>query len=182
MKVIAGFPGIFPGSASTERQNAVFPRLSYDGNANNYQESTFWLRNARYRVWKMLNSDILCRISWPANGWWKMSVSILSEIIWRFGISSNGGIRNWIAVTGPNTRFRKTWPSALRWISNIKLNNMKKYILYILVGIASWGIGLLQRFSGCRSIFQRLVSAGFRLHQTKYDRTMVVESVFPSGC
>ena len=37
------------------------------------------------------------------------------------------------------------------------------------------GIGLLQRFSGCRSIFQRLVSAGFRLHQTKYDRTMVVE-------
>ena len=44
------------------------------------------------------------------------------------------------------------------------------------------GIGLLQRFSGCRSIFQRLVSAGFRLHQTKYDRTMVVESVFPSGC
>ena len=36
------------GSASTERQNAVFPRLSYDGNANNYQESTFWLRNARY--------------------------------------------------------------------------------------------------------------------------------------
>ncbi|MCQ4905907.1 hypothetical protein, partial [Odoribacter splanchnicus] len=35
-------------SASTERQTAVFPRLSYDGNANTYQASTFWLRNARY--------------------------------------------------------------------------------------------------------------------------------------
>lgn len=36
------------GSASTENSDAILPRLSYGGNANNYRYSTFWLRNAKY--------------------------------------------------------------------------------------------------------------------------------------
>jgi TonB dependent receptor. len=36
------------GDASTENANAVLPRLSYGGNANNYRKSTFWLRDASY--------------------------------------------------------------------------------------------------------------------------------------
>ena len=36
------------GTAETENPNATYPRLSYGGNANNQQSSTFWLRNGRY--------------------------------------------------------------------------------------------------------------------------------------
>lgn len=36
------------GTADTERANAIFPRLSYGANTNNYQASTFWLRDSRY--------------------------------------------------------------------------------------------------------------------------------------
>ncbi len=36
------------GDPSTEDPNASYPRLSFGGNANNYRESTFWLRNGQY--------------------------------------------------------------------------------------------------------------------------------------
>ncbi len=36
------------GDPATEDPNASCPRLSYGGNANNYRNSTFWLRNGRY--------------------------------------------------------------------------------------------------------------------------------------
>lgn len=36
------------GDPSTEDPNATYPRLSYGDNKNNFQESTFWLRNGQY--------------------------------------------------------------------------------------------------------------------------------------
>ncbi|KAA6349726.1 TonB-dependent receptor SusC [termite gut metagenome] len=36
------------GDEATEDPNADYPRLTYGNNANNYQESTFWLRNGSY--------------------------------------------------------------------------------------------------------------------------------------
>lgn len=36
------------GDPSTEDPKAEYPRLSYGGNANNYQASTYWLRNGAY--------------------------------------------------------------------------------------------------------------------------------------
>nr|WP_320057279.1 TonB-dependent receptor [uncultured Bacteroides sp.] len=36
------------GNSATENPNASYPRLSFGGNANNYRESTFWLRNGSY--------------------------------------------------------------------------------------------------------------------------------------
>jgi len=36
------------GTADTERQDVIFPRLSYGENKNNSQPSTWWLRNSRY--------------------------------------------------------------------------------------------------------------------------------------
>ncbi len=36
------------GDPATENPNAAYPRLSYGGNANNYRNSTFWLRNGSY--------------------------------------------------------------------------------------------------------------------------------------
>lgn len=36
------------GDASTEDPNASYPRLSFGGNGNNFQNSTFWLRNGQY--------------------------------------------------------------------------------------------------------------------------------------
>lgn len=36
------------GDPSTENPNASYPRLSYGANGNNFQESTFWLRNGQY--------------------------------------------------------------------------------------------------------------------------------------
>ncbi|WP_108820956.1 TonB-dependent receptor [Dysgonomonas sp. Marseille-P4361] len=36
------------GDPSTEDPNASYPRLSYGANGNNFQESTFWLRNGQY--------------------------------------------------------------------------------------------------------------------------------------
>jgi TonB-linked SusC/RagA family outer membrane protein len=36
------------GDPATENPNASYPRLSYGGNANNYRNSTFWLRDGSY--------------------------------------------------------------------------------------------------------------------------------------
>jgi len=36
------------GDPSTEDPNAEYPRLTYGANPNNYQQSTFWLRNGSY--------------------------------------------------------------------------------------------------------------------------------------
>src|SRR3712207_6832271 len=41
-------PAWYSGTADTENPNAEFPRLSYGGNANNSQLSTFWKRNGSY--------------------------------------------------------------------------------------------------------------------------------------
>ncbi|MDU1891526.1 MAG: TonB-dependent receptor [Dysgonomonas sp.] len=41
-------PREISGDPSTENPNALFPRLSYGGNENNYRNSTFWLRDASY--------------------------------------------------------------------------------------------------------------------------------------
>lgn len=43
------------GDAATENPNASYPRLSFGGNANNYRESTFWLRNGSYLRLKTLD-------------------------------------------------------------------------------------------------------------------------------
>lgn len=43
------------GDPSTENPNASYPRLSFGGNANNYRESTFWLRNGSYVRLKTLD-------------------------------------------------------------------------------------------------------------------------------
>jgi len=42
------------GDPATENTNAMFPRLSYGGNNNNYRESTFWLRDGSYLRLKTL--------------------------------------------------------------------------------------------------------------------------------
>ena len=36
------------GDPATENPNAEYPRLSYGPNSNNYQQSTYWLRNGSY--------------------------------------------------------------------------------------------------------------------------------------
>lgn len=36
------------GTAATERSNAKYPRLTYGTNVNNYQVSSYWLRDGRY--------------------------------------------------------------------------------------------------------------------------------------
>ena len=41
-------PASYSGDASTENPNAIFPRLDYGYNENNYQISDFWLRDGRY--------------------------------------------------------------------------------------------------------------------------------------
>jgi len=43
------------GDPSTEDPNASYPRLSFNGNANNFRESTFWLRNGQYLRLKTLD-------------------------------------------------------------------------------------------------------------------------------
>jgi len=43
------------GDPSTEDPNADYPRLSYGGNSNNYQNSTYWLRNGAYVRLKEVN-------------------------------------------------------------------------------------------------------------------------------
>lgn len=44
------------GTTATENPNASYPRLSYGGNNNNQQTSTFWLRNGRYL--RLKNFDV----------------------------------------------------------------------------------------------------------------------------
>lgn len=42
------------GDPSTENPNALYPRLSYGGNSNNYRSSTFWMRDGSYLRFKNL--------------------------------------------------------------------------------------------------------------------------------
>lgn len=42
------------GDPATENPDAKYPRLSYNGNSNNYQASTFWLADGRYLRLKTL--------------------------------------------------------------------------------------------------------------------------------
>lgn len=42
------------GNPATENIHAKYPRLSYGGNANNYRESTYWLRDGSYLRFKTL--------------------------------------------------------------------------------------------------------------------------------
>ncbi|MHB9056768.1 MAG: SusC/RagA family TonB-linked outer membrane protein, partial [Paludibacteraceae bacterium] len=42
------------GNPATENVNAIYPRLSYGGNLNNYRASTYWLRNGAYLRFKTL--------------------------------------------------------------------------------------------------------------------------------
>lgn len=44
------------GNPATENPNASYPRLSYNGNDNNYRNSTYWLRNGAYL--RLKNVDI----------------------------------------------------------------------------------------------------------------------------
>ena len=44
------------GLQANENPNASYPRLSYGGNNNNQQTSTFWMRNGRYV--RLKNLDI----------------------------------------------------------------------------------------------------------------------------
>ena len=44
------------GIAANENPNASYPRLSYGGNSNNYQTSTYWMRDGRYI--RLKNLDI----------------------------------------------------------------------------------------------------------------------------
>ncbi len=41
-------PASFSGTTATENPNARFPRLTYGTNANNNQNSTYWLADASY--------------------------------------------------------------------------------------------------------------------------------------
>lgn len=43
------------GDVATENTNASYPRLSFGGNANNYRNSTYWLRNGAYLRLKTLD-------------------------------------------------------------------------------------------------------------------------------
>jgi hypothetical protein len=40
---------------TAENPNAIYPRLSYGGNANNYRNSTFWMRDGSYLRFKTLD-------------------------------------------------------------------------------------------------------------------------------
>ena len=51
------------GTKATENPNATYPRLSYGGNWNNQQGSTFWLRDGRYL--RLKNLDIGYRLPSP---------------------------------------------------------------------------------------------------------------------
>lgn len=44
------------GDPATENPNAPYPRLSYNGNDNNFRNSTYWLRNGKYL--RLKNVDI----------------------------------------------------------------------------------------------------------------------------
>lgn len=44
------------GLKANEDPNATYPRLSYGGNANNFRNSTFWLRDGRY--FRLKNLDV----------------------------------------------------------------------------------------------------------------------------
>ncbi|MDR1859313.1 MAG: TonB-dependent receptor [Bacteroidales bacterium] len=41
-------PASYSGDPATENPNAIFPRLTYGNNSNNYRLSDFWKRDARY--------------------------------------------------------------------------------------------------------------------------------------
>jgi len=49
-------PREISGTSATENPNALFPRMSYNGNPNNFRNSTFWMRDGSYL--RLKNVDI----------------------------------------------------------------------------------------------------------------------------
>ena len=71
------------GDPATENPNAEYPRLSYGPNSNNYQQSTYWLRNGSYLRLKTVEVG------------YTLSVSSLLAPIYSHGLHSNYGTRKW---------------------------------------------------------------------------------------
>lgn len=46
--ILSDVPGKYWSLGVNEDPNAEYPRLSFNGNSNNYRESTYWLRNGSY--------------------------------------------------------------------------------------------------------------------------------------
>lgn len=57
-------PASYSGDPSTENPNARFPRLSYGNNANNYQQSTFWMVDGSYLRLKNVQVSYLWKANW----------------------------------------------------------------------------------------------------------------------
>lgn len=82
------------GDPATENPNAKYPRLSYGGNANNYRESTFWLRNGAYLRFKTLEIGYSIPKHGLINCVWIMHVFSFWAITYLYGIVLSCGTRN----------------------------------------------------------------------------------------
>ena len=54
--ILNDVPGNYWSLGENENPNAIYPRLSYGGNSNNYRASTYWLRDGSYL--RLKNLDI----------------------------------------------------------------------------------------------------------------------------
>ena len=79
------------GDPATENPNAEYPRLSYGPNSNNYQQSTYWLRNGSYLRLKTVEVGYTLPIRYILT----LSVSSLLAPIYSHGLHSNYGTRKW---------------------------------------------------------------------------------------
>ena len=83
-----------------EDPNAKYPRLSYGGNNNNYQSSTYWMRNGSYLRLKNLEVGYTIPKS-------IIFVFTLWGLIWSLSPALSCGILNWEVATDRFIRYLK---------------------------------------------------------------------------
>lgn len=105
------------GDPATENPNAKYPRLSYGGNANNYRNSTYWMRNGSYFRFKTL----------------EIGYSVPKEIVTKLRMSSAR-----IYFLGSNLA---VWDSLKLWDPELTSGNGNAYPL-----TRSFTLGLIVNF------------------------------------
>ena len=83
------------GDPATENPNAEYPRLSYGPNSNNYQQSTYWLRNGSYLRLKTVEVGYTLPTQLVNKVHFNTVVSSLLAPIYSHGLHSNYGTRKW---------------------------------------------------------------------------------------
>ena len=106
------------GTAATENPNASYPRLSYGGDNNNQQTSTFWMRDGRYI--RLKNLDIGYTLPKILTN--KMHLTSLRLYVTGTNLLTWSPFKLWDPEQGPSNAYGENYPLVKSFTIGMTLN------------------------------------------------------------